>query len=85
MTHFLVTDENPEGSKLEDILKKIRSDVVIRCGKVIDDPNVIAEKVIANNVKIMGLLTEAIHLAENSTQLLDKSFGPSGDKPRIGS
>jgi hypothetical protein len=85
MTHFLVTDDNPEGSKLEDLLKKIRSELVHRCGKVIDDSNPIAEKVVANNVKILGLLTEAIALADNSTQLLDKAFGPPGDKPRIGS
>lgn len=84
MTHFLITEENPNGSKLEDLLKQIRSDIVIRCGKVIDDQNTIAEKVITNNIKILALITEAIHLAENSTQALDKAFGPSGENPRIG-
>lgn len=84
MTHFLITEENPDGLKLEDVLKKIRADVINRCGKIVNDPNTIAEKVVGNNIKILGLISEAINLAENSTQLLDKSFGPSGDTPRIG-
>jgi len=38
-----------------------------------------------NNMKILGLLSEAIVLAEDSTEVLNRAFGPSKEgKPRIG-
>lgn len=87
MTHFLVSDTNPDGSRLEDILRVIRNDILIRCTKISDDTRPEAQTVLNNNVKILDLITQSIVLAENSSQMLDKSFGP-GDKdgsPRIGS
>jgi len=33
MTHFLVSDEKPDGSRLEDILNILRKDILIRCTK----------------------------------------------------
>jgi len=85
MTHFLITDENPDGHKLEDILRKIRSDIIHRQVKIIDDDNPVAQKIVANNIVILNHLSESIALAESSTLMLDKSFGPSADgKPRIG-
>ena len=86
MTHFLVSDTNPDGSRLEDILRVIRNDILIRCIKISDDTRAEAQGVLNNNVKILDLISQSITLAENSTQMLDKSFGP-GDKdgpPRIG-
>jgi hypothetical protein len=66
MTHFLVTDENPDGYRLED-----------------DRPE--ARHVLENNIKILGILAECISLAEDSTTVLDKSFGKHKDgEPRIG-
>ena len=85
MTEFLASDAKPEGHKLEDILRAIRKDILYRCGKIVDDTRPEAEQVVANNMQILNLLTEAIHLAEDSTQVLTKAFGPSGDSPRIGS
>jgi hypothetical protein len=42
----------------------------------------------ANNMKILGLLSEAIALSLDSTRVLDRAFGPSqaahGGPPRIG-
>ena len=39
-------------------------------------------------MRILELITEAMTLAEDSTRMLDKAFGPSlaaeGGKPRIG-
>ncbi|PCI50943.1 MAG: histidine kinase [Alphaproteobacteria bacterium] len=85
MTHFLVTDENPDGYKLEDMLKLIRKDIFLRTTKILEDDRPEAQTVLDNNVKILGLLSEAITIAENSTSVLQKSFGPSRDgKPRIG-
>lgn len=85
MTKFLVSDKNPDGRKLEEILRVIRKDILYRCKKIIDDPAPEAERVIANNMEILNLITQAIAKAENSTEILTKAFGPHGKTPRIGS
>ncbi|MFT5486916.1 MAG: hypothetical protein ACI9JL_001013 [Paracoccaceae bacterium] len=84
MTHFLTTDENPDGYKLEDILSIVRQDIIARAGKIAGDKRPEARQVLANNMHILLKLTECIDLAETSTQILDRSFGQSGDAPRIG-
>ena len=89
MTHFLVSDENPDGFKLEDILRAIRKDVLMRCTRIQDDTRPEAQHVLANNIKVLEHLTESVRLAEDSTHTLNKSFGTgkakSGGGPRIGS
>jgi len=85
MTHFLVTDEKPDGYKMEDILKIIRKDIFLRTTKIMEDERPEAQIVMDNNVKILSLLSEAIAIAESSTTTLQKSFGPSRNgEPRIG-
>ncbi len=85
MTHFLISDDNPDGSKLEDILRTIRKDILNRCSKIADDSSVAAHHVMDNNMVILNLLTESIQLAEDSSQTLDKAFGRSTPgQPRIG-
>lgn len=88
MTRYLVSDENPDGYKLEDILHAIRTDVIVRCTKIMDDQKDEARHVLNNNMKILNLLSQAIEHAEDSTKVLAKSFGPSrtsqGGPPRIG-
>jgi ATP-dependent Zn protease len=88
MTQYLISESNPKGERLEDMLSDIRKDVIIRCTKIIDDKRPEARHVLNNNMKVLNLLSEAIVLAEESTLTLDKSFGPStsgdGGKPRIG-
>ena len=86
MTHFLVSDDNPDGLKLEQILRAIRTEVLSRCAKIANDNRSEAALVLNNSVKILALLGDAISLAENSTEVLDKSFGPGvpGGPPRIG-
>ena len=85
MTHFLVTDENPAGFKLEDILILIRQDVIMRMGKIAHDSKPEAHQVLENSIRIAGLLSECIEVAQNSTALLNKSFGRSNPvEPRIG-
>lgn len=85
MTHFLMTDDNPEGYKLEDILALIRRDIILRATKIVDDPKPQAKQVLDNNIRILGLLGECIGIAESSTKTLDKEFGPAvKGKPRIG-
>ncbi len=50
-----------------------------------DDHRPEAHRVLENNIKILQLLTDSIALAEESSHILDKTFGPSRDgQPRIG-
>jgi hypothetical protein len=85
MTNFLVTDENPEGYKLEDILTAIRNDIIARASKIKEDRRPEAMAVMNNNIKILGYLSESIALATNSSEILDKAFGPHDPEvPRIG-
>ena len=85
MTHFLSSDQNPQGHKLEDVLKKVRNDIIYRATKIMDDQKPEAEQVLNNNIEILGLLKESILLAENSTETLNRSFGTSkSGSPRIG-
>ncbi len=88
MTRFLISKENKDGYKLEDILRAIRKDILTRCTKIVDDQRAEASHVLDNNMKILNLLSDAIRLAEDSTDTLDRAFGPSaaaeGGPPRIG-
>lgn len=85
MTRFLVTDDNPDGYKLEDILGAIRNEIFQRATKIMDDKRPEAVTVINNNIKILNHLAESIALAENSTSVLDKAFGQRDPSvPRIG-
>jgi hypothetical protein len=85
MTHFLVTADNPKGHKLEDILTLIRKDILTRTLKIADDQRAEAKHVLDNNMKILGLISEAIQLAEDSSRVLTRAFGPSkAGKARIG-
>jgi hypothetical protein len=77
VTHFLATAERPEGHRLEDLLGDIRRDLVHRMGKIVDDDRPEARHVLANDVRILTLLGEAIAIAEDSSRVLVRSFGPS--------
>lgn len=88
MTHFLVSEEKPDGRKLEEILIELRADILSRCTRISGDLRPEALHVIANNMAILQHLSDAIELAMDSTALLDRAFGPSqtgkGGPPRIG-
>ena len=70
MTRFLVSDSNPNGRKLEDILLDIRSDVLKRCTKIAEDHRPEALQVLANNVKVLEHLT-----AEESIRIQESGLG----------
>ena len=88
MTHFLRSERKPDGHKLEDLLMQLRADMIHRCDVIAADTRPEALHVMANNMKILGLLSEAIALSLDSTRVLDRAFGPSqaahGGPPRIG-
>lgn len=84
-TKFLVTDENPGGYKLEDILLVIRNDMLQRAIKIMADHRPEATAVMNNNIRILTLISESVELAKNSSEILDKAFGPTDpNKPWIG-
>lgn len=75
MTKLLVSDDNPTGAKLEDVLRNVRNDIIARCQLSVAIHDRDTEKVVANNMRILNLLTECIELAENSTQILIQAYG----------
>ena len=77
MTQMLVSTENPSGEKLEDLLRVVRADVIRRLAGYANDPRQQARDLVAANVKVLEHLSEAIRLAEGSTQMLEKAFGRS--------
>lgn len=87
MTRFLVSDENPGGYKLEELLTLIRADVLKRMDRIALDERPEAQAVFANNVAALEHMTRAIELARENSRVLDKAFGPKavGGPPRIGS
>lgn len=84
-TTFLVTEDNPDGWKIEDILTEIQNDIVRRSQNIVDDARPEARAVLNNNIEILGLLSQCIERAADSTKLLNRAFGPHKDgAPRIG-
>jgi len=86
VTHFLITEDKPDGYRLEDILGLVRKDMLTRALKIADDKRPEAQHVMRNNMKILDLISQSIALAEDSTRVLDKAFGSNakGGPPRIG-
>ena len=83
-TKLLITTENPNGWRLEDILSEIQNDTVRRTQKIIDDPRPDTRAVLNNNIEIMSLLSKCVERSEESTRILN-SLGPHQDgQPRIG-
>lgn len=74
-TEYLISDSNTDGRMLEDILRAIRDDILIRCSSMTGNGEDVAEHVIENNMRILPLLSDAIRLAEDSSAVLRRSFG----------
>ncbi len=84
-TTFLVTEDNPGGWKLEDILAEIQNDMIRRTQKIVGDARPEARAVLNNNIEILAMLSKCIDHANDSTRILDRSFGPHKEgEPRIG-
>jgi hypothetical protein len=67
---YLVSKDNPEGRRSEEILSDIRAEILVRMANYGDDPRPEAKAVMENNLRIAQLLTEAVHLAEANTNKL---------------
>ncbi|MDP4795896.1 MAG: hypothetical protein NWR87_03200 [Rhodospirillales bacterium] len=75
ITSFLVSESKPDGYRLEDIVREIRNDILVRCTHVMEDGRPEVGLVMANNMEILGMLSDVIALAENSTELLSRIYG----------
>lgn len=87
MTKLLVSPDNPDGWKLEDIIDEIQNDILLRTARIVDDNRPEARAVLHNNIEIMQLLTACSEKAHNSTRILNSlgpSASPQGGVPRIG-
>jgi len=74
-TTFLVSENKPDGFRLEEIVREIRNDILVRSTHVMTDDRPEIASVMANNMKILGMLSDVIALAENSTELLSRIYG----------
>ncbi len=87
MTKLLLSPDNPDGWKLEDIIDEIQNEIVLRTARIVDDARPEARTVLHNNIEIMQLLTVCSEKAHDSTRVLN-TLGPSistqGGAPRIG-
>ncbi|QJE73818.1 histidine kinase [Aerophototrophica crusticola] len=72
MTRILLSSANPSGKRTEEILSEIRSDLLVRMVGYGQDPRREMRAILDNNVRILGLLTEAIRLAEENSRVLDQ-------------
>ena len=75
MTKLLISSKNQEGYCLEDVLRVIRTDILERCLPMSEDSRQEAQHVVANNMRILTLISEAIEIAEESTEVLSRVYG----------
>ncbi|MCS6232696.1 hypothetical protein G3488_17780 [Shewanella baltica] len=86
MNKILMSVANPNGFKLELLLKQLQEEVAEKTARVADDKSELAEKVKSNNLQIIKLLSEAEALQVESLKLMAAKApdtGPLGS-PRIG-
>jgi hypothetical protein len=73
MTKLLISATLPTGQSTEAVLGTVRADIIERIGAYAAAPTPEQKRVLANNVRILALLGDAIALAEeNSKMLLDQ-------------
>lgn len=83
---ILMSAENLNGYKLEDLLAQVKEEVAGKINKIINDPSPHAQLVVRNNLAIIEHLGAAEALQRTSYIVLDAKApnqGPTG-QPRIG-
>ena len=86
MTKVLMSADNPDGWKLEELLSQLRDEIVAKTDKVKNDQRITAQMLVRNNRSILRLLTAAEQLQRESLEELAMyrhDEGPSGT-PRVG-
>lgn len=83
---LLMSRENPNGYKLEDLLREIRLEVEAKNAKLGGDDSAAAQRVRVNNGLIIAKLIGAEELQRDTMAVLEQigpDQGPTG-QPRIG-
>lgn len=82
----LMSPENPEGWKLEELFDQLCVEILAKCAKIQGDKRMEARAVLQNNYAIIGGLREAARRQRDSMEVLatiGPNQGPTGT-PRIG-
>src|SRR3546814_18127349 len=74
MPNYLVSPDNPDGKRTEEILLEIRAEILVRMASYAADPRPEARTVMENNLEIAQLLTEAIHLDRSEERRVGKEW-----------
>lgn len=83
---ILMTRENPNGRKLEELLPQIAHELTVKNDRIKRDPSAAAQTLLYNNAEIISRLHECRRLQEHSLKVLaavGPDQGPTG-KPRVG-
>lgn len=83
---ILMSRENPEGFKLEELAEKLRHEGQAKTLNIAGDPRIEAQTVVNNNAQIIGLLFQIEALQRQSFAVMAQirpDEGPTG-KPRVG-
>src|SRR3546814_14474721 len=67
MPNYLVSPDNPDGKRTEEIPLEIRAEILVRMASYAAAPRPAARPVMENNLEIAQLLTEPLHLAAANT------------------
>ena len=70
MTKLLISDENPQGLRTEEACRALIADILKRIGELPNDSSPQAQRVLKNNIAILGFLSEAAELAEVNSNTL---------------
>ena len=84
--NILMSNHNPGGHKLEELLSSLVTEVEWKSEAVVNDKSFIASSVLQNNEQICGLLRQAAAIQRSNFILMGpiaKDDGPAGN-PRIG-
>ncbi|MDF4891579.1 hypothetical protein P3566_22070 [Vibrio parahaemolyticus] len=82
----LMSRDNPEGWKLEDLMEQVRSEIMSKSLNIAEDMSFEAQTVKNNNFLILGLLMQVEAIQRQSFVVMSRlgeDQGPNG-KPRIG-
>ena len=87
MKAILMSKENPDGYKLEELLIQLQNEINDKNKKIIGDGSDLSKHVQANNLQIMRHLNEARNYQVDSFLQMSKKAPDEGanGKPRIGS
>lgn len=84
--NMLMSAENPNGHKLEDLLATLQNEIVEKNNKIKSDKSSLSHHVQVNNNRLISLLAQAEKVQRSSLELLAAKAPDPGPKgtPRIG-